>query len=292
VGDSASAFDAFLQRAWADHGDRPEEVAMRLAQGYALVEDPAQIAPFARILAHVDGEHLARWAEGAARLERLRAHARWRDDGDGAVVVRRLVAAMHLGSGGAPAPGLGAADLAHAHAVVASAFTAQHRVPDAIRQFHAACAAAIPGLADGDPAIRALAMASNNLASALEEQASRDAGETAAMLDAASASREHWARVGGWIEAERAEYVLAKCRLATGDAAAALDHARRCVAICDEHGADAFERFFAHGVAALAHRALGDAPNYEHEKSAALALHAVLGAEEKPRCEATLRLLA
>src|SRR5262245_11361375 len=226
------SFDNFLEQAWADHGDKPEEVASRLDQGYALIEDASQVAPFARILAHVDGEHLARWNEGVARLERLRAHGKWREDGDAALVVRRLIAALQLG-GGEAVTGLPAADLAHAHAVAASALAAQHRLPDAIGHYRAARAAAGAGLPDGEPAIRALAVTSNNLASTLEEASARSAGETETMLDAALAAREHWARAGGWLEVERAEYMLAKCHLAAGDAAGALRHARECVAICE-----------------------------------------------------------
>lgn len=286
------SFDAFLEQAWADHGDRPDEVAGRLEQGYALIENPDQIAPLARILAHVDGEHLARWTDGTARLERLRAHAHWRDEGAGAIVVRRLIAAMRLGGGELPACGLAGADLVHAHAVVASAFAAQDRVPDAIRHFRAALAAAKPGLADGDPATRALAVTSNNLAATLEEASSRSADESAAMLEAARAGREYWGRAGGWVEAERAEYMLAKCHLAAGDATGALDHAQRCASICDEHNADAFERFFAQGVLALAHRAQGDAARFEQAKVAALAHHAALPADQRSWCEATVRLLA
>jgi len=216
----ATTFDAFLEQAWADHADRPAEVAQRLDQGYALIETPAQIAPLARILAHVDGEHLARWADGVARLERLRAHAQWHDDGEGAVVVRRLVAALTLGGGDEPASPMSAADRAQAHAVAASALAAQGRRGDAIRHFRTALSAAAPGIADGDPAVRALAVTSNNLAATLEELPSRDAEETASMLDAARAAREYWARAGGWLEIERAEYMLAKCHLAASYASA------------------------------------------------------------------------
>jgi hypothetical protein len=284
-------FDAFLQQAWADHADRAAEVAERLEEGYALIGSEQQIAALARILAHVDGEHLARWDEGAARLERLRSHPCWSDEGAGATVVRRLVAAMRIGGGHAPASGLAAADLAHANAVAASAFAAQERMPDAIARFRAARAAAANGLPDGDPAVRALAVTANNLASALEEAASRSGDETAAMLDAARASREFWARAGGWLEAERALYVLARCHLAAGDAAAALGHAERCLAICEENGADDFERCFAHGAVALAQRALGDAARFAQAKAAALAHHAALPPEQRRWCEALLREL-
>jgi hypothetical protein len=285
-------FEQFLEQAWVDHGDRPEEVAQRLEQGYALIESPAQIAPFARILAHVDGEHLARWAGGAARLERLRTHAQWSDDGEGATVVRRLVAALTLGGGDDPDVALDAADRAHAHAVAAAALAAQGRRQDAIRHFRAARADARLGLADGDPAIRALAVTSNNLASTLEELDSRDADETTVMLDAARASREYWARAGGWLETERAEYMLAKCHLAAGDAQGALFHARQCAAICERNDADPFERFFAQGVRALAHRALGDASQFAEAKAAALAHHEALPVDQQRWCESTLRLFA
>ena len=117
--------------------------------------------------------------------------------------MRRLVAAMRIGAGEASPPGLSAADLAHACAVAASALAAQHRMAEAIHHYRAARAAAVHGLPDGDPAIRALAVTSNNLASALEESA-RSADETVAMLEAAHASREFWGRAGGWLEAERA----------------------------------------------------------------------------------------
>jgi hypothetical protein len=286
------SFEAFLEQAWADHGDRPEEVSQRLEQGYALIETPAQIAALARILAHVDGEHLGRWAEGISRLLRLREHAQWSEDGDCAMIVRRLVAALHFGNGDEPAAELGAADLAHAHAVVAAAFAAQGRIPDATRHFRAACSAAAPGIGDGDPAIRALAVTSNNLAASLEERPSRDAEETRVMLDAAHAGLECWARAGGWTETERAEYMLSKCLLAAGDAPGALAHARQCVAICERNDANAFERFYAQSVTALAHRALGDASQYELTRATALALHATLTADEKPWCESTLLLLA
>ncbi len=288
----ATRFDAFLEQAWADHGDRPEEVARRLEGGYALIEDPAQIAPFARILAHVDGEHLARWEEGAARLERLRTHAQWRDDGDAAVLVRRLVAALRLCGGEATVRGLAATDLAHAHAVAASALAAQKRTADAIVHYRAARAAAAAGIADGEPALRALAVTSNNLAATLEESASRSAGETRAMLDAAHASREFWATAGGWLEAERAEFMLAQCHLAAGDAAAALRHAEACAAICERHEADPFERFFAQAAIALAHRARGDATRFASARAAARASRESLPAEQRTWCEPMLARLA
>jgi len=285
-------FDAFLEKAWADHGDHPEEVGQRLEQGYALLETPAQIAPFARILAHVDGEHLARWTEGVARLERLRTHARWRDDGDAPTIVRRLIAALRFANGEAGVGGLDPADRAHGHAVAAAALAAQEHMSDAIRHFRAALSAASPGLTEGEPAIRALAVTSNNLAATFEQMPTRSDGETATMLDAARAARDYWSRAGGWLETERAEYMLAKCHLAAGDAKAALMHAQNCAAICEANDADAFERFFAQSGRALSYRALGDAAQFARARKAALDGYSTVAADQKPWCESTLKLLA
>jgi hypothetical protein len=284
-------FDEFLDQAWADHGEHAEEVGQRLEQGYELIETPAQIMPFARILAHVDGEHLARWTDGVARLERLRTHVHWREDGGAPTIVRRLVAALRFGNGEVPTAGLDAADRAHARAVVAAALAAQARIDDAIGHFRSALAAAAAGIPDGDPAVRALAVTSNNLAATLEEMPSRTGEQTDVMIEAARAAREYWARAGGWLEIERAEYMIAKCELAAGNAADALTHAQECAAICDANDADEFELFFAQSVLALAYRALGDALQFNLAKASALDHYSTLAADLKPSCESTLKVI-
>ena len=246
-------FDEFLEQAWADHGERAEEVGQR--------------------------------------LERLRTHVHWREDGGAPTIVRRLVAALRFGNGEAPTAGLDAADRAHAHAVAGAALAAQARMDLAIGHFRSALTAAAAGIAEGDPAVRALAVTSNNLAAALEEMPSRTAGQTAVMIEAARAAREYWARAGGWLEIERAEYMIAKCELAAGNAAAALAHAQECAAICDANDADEFELFFAQSVLALAYRALGDGLQFKLAKASALDHYSTLAADLKPSCESTLKLI-
>ena len=246
----ATNFDTFLEQAWADHGDRPEEVAARLEQGYVLIENPTQIAPLARILAHVDGEHLARWKEGVARLERLRTHPQWRDEGDARCIVRRLVAALDSAAGatgpGSPSPptrararrrGLGACRAGlMAGGVPPISLRAQprrHGLPTAIPRFARS------------PSRRTISRRHSR------KSPSRKTDLTAVMLEAAQAAREYWARAGGWLETERAEYMLAKCHLAAGDAKGALAHAEQCSAICEQNGADALEHFFAQATLAV-----------------------------------------
>ena len=65
-------FDAFLEAAWNDHGDRPREVADRLAASLDVVAAPEHVAQYARIVTHVFGEHLGEWARGVGLLRSLR----------------------------------------------------------------------------------------------------------------------------------------------------------------------------------------------------------------------------
>ena len=51
-------FDELIDTAWNDHADRPEEVAERLESSLSIVETAAHVAPYARIVTHVFGEHL------------------------------------------------------------------------------------------------------------------------------------------------------------------------------------------------------------------------------------------
>src|SRR4029450_9471295 len=172
-----------------------------------------------------------------------------------------------------------------------AALAAQVRMDDAIGHFRSALAAAAAGIPDGDPAVRALAVTSNNLAATLEEMPSRRAPQTAVMIEAGRAAREYWARAGGWLEIERAEYMIAKCELAAGNATGALAHAQECAAICDANDADEFELFFAQSVLALAYRALGDALQFKLAKASALDHYSTLAADLKPSCEWTLELI-
>ena len=67
------SFDAFMETAWNDHGDRPQEVADRLAGSLQVIAAAEHIPPFARLLTHVYGEHLGQWRQGIALLESLRS---------------------------------------------------------------------------------------------------------------------------------------------------------------------------------------------------------------------------
>jgi hypothetical protein len=92
--------------------------------------------------------------------------------------------------------------------------------------------------------IRLHAVVGNNLASALEAKSELSEAELSGMLGAAKAGRRYWALAGGWLETERAEYVLAACYLKANQLRQALSHARLCEQLCVENDADSFELFF------------------------------------------------
>ena len=57
-------YQDFLNHAWNDHANRPDDVAARLPVGIDLVTAEKQVGPMAQLVAHVMGEHLGRWSDG------------------------------------------------------------------------------------------------------------------------------------------------------------------------------------------------------------------------------------
>ena len=231
-------FSEFMNQAWADHADRPSEVAERLQSSQAHAETSADVIGLAGLLTHIYGEHLGQWAQGVAALEKLQIL-----DSDAAFAIRRSIASLKLSSGDAsPLDGLSLSDRVRVLAVSASALTGQKQTERAAEFFNEALATELP---DDDPAIRALAITSNNLACALEEKPNRSIQESAFMIRAAIAARKFWQLAGTWIHVERAEYRLANSYLKAGDIERARFHARECLRICELNGADEFEMKYA-----------------------------------------------
>lgn len=253
-----SDFDAFLDQAWADHADDAEGVAARIAaQGLGLVQQAAQVAPLAQLAHHVWGAHLGDGAAGSAWLQQLAGHAA--ADEAGLATVRRCQASLALGAGQAQVlDGLPGSERCRVAAMAASNLVDLDRGRAAALFEQALAEAEAAALAADDPAHRALAIAANNLACALEELPQRSPAERAQMLRAAQASRVHWALAGTWLETERAEYRLAMSWLKAGDPAQALPHAQACLDIVQAHAGPALECFYAWQALGLVARAAGD----------------------------------
>ena len=73
-----------------------------------------------------------------------------------------------------------------------------------------------------------------------------------------------------------------------GQAARAVESARRCIEVCELNSAPPFERFFGYAVLALAKRAAGDAPSFEAARTKAMTLFEAIPDQEKSWCEQEL----
>ncbi len=284
------SFPAFLETAWSEHTDHPQEVADRLAQSLHRVTAAVDIAPFVHLLTHVFGEHLGQWQGGVDVLESLRRTPAF--DGAAEPALNRSIAALRYAGGDDTAlASLSVPDRVWALAAAASALAGRVEFTRALAAFAEALRLASAGLPSGSPAVRALAVAGNNLAAALEEKTDRDAGETQAMVTAAEAGLRHWKLAGTWLEEERAEYRLARSLLHAGEPVAAMQSAGRCLELCQRNDAPAFEQFFGYAVLALAQRAAGDHDAFSASRRRAWALREQVPVEERPWCETELEEL-
>ena len=289
----ATAFDAFLEAAWSEHGDDPAAVAARLARSLDMIATAEHVTPYARIVTHIYGEHLARYVDGVALLERLRTVSAFDGSTASQGAVARGVAVLRF-CGGDPSV-LGTLD--HDDRIVvlataASAFAEQKAFRRAIEAYTEALTLAQRGVADGSPALRALAVGGNNLAATLEDKADRDLTETRGMLVAAQGGLDYWRRAGTWLEEERAEYRMSVSRRSAGDYDGAIHHAARCIALCQANNAPAVEHFFGVAALALAQRSAGLAEEFDTSRRIARQWHERVDPSERTWCDATVAMLA
>lgn len=279
-------FDAFLEAAWNDHGDRPQEIADRLTASLHLVESPEHIPPFARLLTHIFGEHLGQWRRGIELLESMRSLPAFDGSAAVAAALTRSVATLSYASGDSSAlASLGREDRVCVLATAATAFAGRNEFEHALAAYTEALQLAKSGLPLASPAIRALAVGGNNLAAALETKRDRSASETEGMVVAAQGALKYWKQAGTWLEEERAEYRLARSLLQAGEPRAAIQSATRCIDVCKANNALAFEEFFGYAVLALAQRDAGDSKAFEASRQCALALFEQVPPDEKQWCK-------
>lgn len=282
-------FDHFVQQAWAGHADAPLVVARRIDElGFLLLGGADDATALARLITHVWGEHLGQWLAGIERLERLGTQPAGRDLPE----LRRSRAVLELAAGLRREVGeLSLSDQARAWCGAATALVVQGLVEAGMQCFDEALALAQLGFEPDDPALRALAVAGNNLACTLESRPQHTASERDAMLAAAGAARQFWSLAGGWLEVERAEYRLARAHLRVGHTDTAALHAEECLALCLENGADAYECFFAYEVLALACAQAGAAAGLRAAIAEAEACHERLNAGLQAETAAVLAAL-
>ena len=126
------------------------------------------------------------------------------------------------------------------------------------------------------------AVACNNRAWALVEQAPRTPSESHEMLHAAHASAWHWARVGTHVNDARANMLLGIAHALAGDGPLALRYAMSSFNYFNEHPSPDWEQAFAHATLAAAAHAAGDtALHAEHYSEAARLGDAIAATENR-----------
>ena len=288
---SGMDFDHFVETAWNEHADRPQAVADRLAATAATVVRRAEdVAPLARLVAHVYGEHLGQWVPGVALLESLRTLPVCNAAAT-AALNRGIAVLRYAGGDTAALAPLKQEDRIAVLATVAAALVGRGDAPGALAAYDAALQLAETGVSPGSPALRALAVGGNNLAVALEQMQDRDAESTRGMVAAARSGLRYWKLAGTWLEEERAHYRLARSLLEAGDPCAATKGARHCVDVCQINDAPAFEQFFGFAVLALTERAAGNPVAADAARAEALRWYGQVPADEQPWCKADLEAL-
>jgi hypothetical protein len=281
--------DNFLAQAWAEHGDKPQQVADQLASALHLLKTPQEIAPFAALLTHVYGEHLGQWTLGVNLLNSIRGLAAF--DGDPVVASAlscRIACLLFAGGDESALALLSTEDQVSALAMAAAALAGRQDLTRALAAYTQALGLANAGLPPGSPAVRALAVGGNNLAATLEELQDRDPIQTRGMVVAAEGALKYWKLAGTWLEEERAEYRLSRSLLQAGQGVSAAASAQRCVAVCKLNNASAFEQFFGYAVLALAQRAAGESGLFEAARQQAMTFYELVPQQERQWCETEL----
>jgi hypothetical protein len=284
-----NALGTFLDQAWKDHPDQPSTVAARLTDAIPLAQDDDGVVRLAALAHHVTGEHLGWWQDG---LVFLRALSESRVQGaDAVAALGRCQASLRLCSAEADTrDAMSASDQCRVTSMAACNLTSY----DVSRASALLEDAVVRGerLPDADPGVRTLAANSNGIAATLQEVASLSPPQRELMLRAAHVARAQWERAGTWREVERAEYRLAVCWLAAGDAKRAFQHAQLCDAIVRQNGSEPLEVFFAAEALGLQARALGD--NADHAAALSMAQRAFqeLPENDQAWCRVTLNKLA
>lgn len=285
-------FSQYIDQAWTDHVTDTQRVAGSFETGISLLQMESQVAEFAKLLAHVLGQHLGRWQQGIDWLRRLQSHPLAIND-ENQSALRRYVASLEMASGSRTELNeFSISDRVQVCAMAANALSEHKQAEKTKSQFLAALELAQSGLSKEDPANRLLAVTGNNLAFALEEQKSRTPAEVELMILAAETGRKFWEIAGTWLHTERAEYRLAHAYLKAGNVAKALEHAHNCLEICARNSAPALELFFGNEALAFVENARRNQFGFESAVRNAKEHFQKLSGSDQAWCAKSLHALA
>ena len=286
-------FNTFVGKAWDEHATDSQAVAQRLSEGLALVTTEPELTRLMDLAHHVHGQHLGAWRAGTAFIERLAALPPFAPEGASGQALRRCVASLAVCERADAEPNALATSDRIRVAAMAATNLAEHDSARAMQLLQQALGQAeAAGLAAVDPMHRALAVAGNAIAVALEEKTARSADERELMILAAQTARYHWAIAGTWLETERAEYRLAITWLQAGALAQARTHAQNCLAIVAANEGAALERLFGWEALGRVERAAGNAAGHAQALLNARTAFAELTAADQAWCAVSIDRLA
>jgi hypothetical protein len=257
--------DILLYEGFDDHNAGADRYAAEL-EAAAQDEVPGKhLVQFAKVAVHTIGEHLGDWPRARRLTDRLLAGRA--PDAETAKAWGHLYVARLLAGDGAGATqaqiafcsSQGAdfrAAIVEMNFMLVAALVGCGRAAEGAAIYQGALDLART-LGDAAPH-RAVAVASNNLATELLEAESRTAAEAELMQRAAAASHEFWLKCGDWLNNARGHYLEALVANVLGDAAGALDHADRALGLIAANGGAAIDETFLHLARAHALRLAGD----------------------------------
>lgn len=241
-------FPEYLSRAWSDHGKNPDATAESIETGTSLCRSADDVNSLVQLTTHLYSEHLRRFTEGERRLREI-GKSQFAKGTSAEFTVARAIAAFRLCEGTLnpleDRMGLTPSDLARALAVATSALAVRDS-ERALQYLRLALElAATVDFSSAEGLARSLAIAGNNSAASLEEEATLSETQRTLMLLAAETGRKYWEIAGTWLEVERAEVRWACSCLKSGSFDEARTHARLALAVCEQNGAAAIEFFCA-----------------------------------------------
>jgi hypothetical protein len=259
----------WIHTAWDEHAADAEGVMSRFGESLGLVTEAKDLAPLATLMTHVAANHLGRYEDGLALMDKLSALGVFEAGEANSLSVARCKAMLYLCMGdneraaafegeGHPEELPRASTSIRVCMAAAGALGQQGQAETARSLYLDAIQLAAYGPVLGDPAAGALAMNSNNMACELEVRESRTAEDDELLELAAKTARRYWEVAGSWVQVKIAEYRLAMTYIALGNGDLATEHAKLALAICDANEAADEERFFPLEALARARFCAGD----------------------------------